>query len=991
MTVDFKGLFKGLTKSVLDATSGKWGEVAVDAQETLSAVGLATEPAELAFLLIHRSLEKALSDLTSESANVLQPETGGNPDAALEALDLSTDEEPIFVDRKFRDRPSDLPLVKRTQALFGDWLLRNGVDEPAARVIADRLPSYFVYAIAEETRRNAKSYRPLFDVLDGPFAFAGERELAWTAYSALLERRIDEGIFDEPFGLRQMYIPLNAFYLEDLPAGGPSKEKGSEKRRRRRVVVSLREELENWLRKAEPHDAIRVISGGPGCGKSSFARMFAVRLSTEQHMRVLYIPLHLIDPTKDLADEIGRFVKDEGVLYQNPLDPDSPEPNLLVILDGLDELASQGKAAAETGRAFAREVERTVGRRNSGGARLRVLISGREVVVQENESEFRRPGQVLTLLPYFAPQSYGGPRHSEKDEEEYYDPQGLLEDDLRQQWWRNYGTLTGRGYAGLPEELGRDDLAEITAQPLLNYLLALSFTRNKLDFTRNINLNEIYADLVEAVHDRGYDKHRPYGPIRHMGLSDFARVLEEIGLAAWHGDGRTTTVSEIEEHCRASGLTALLDAFQEGAKAGVTRLLAAFFFRQYGQRTGGDRTFIFTHKSFGEYLTARRVVRAIEKIVRELERRAKDADEGWSEQEALEHWARVCGPSAVSPYLHFFLLNEVKLRPVESLLQWQNHLATLFSHMLEQGMPMHRLPTKSFKESLFQSRNAEEALLVALNACARVTEQVSSIQQSSPTEFGAWFKRIQGQRDGDSSVIAAGCLSFLGLSGACLETADLYGANLDFSQLSGLMAHFACLDAASLEGVGLRKADLGGASLRGAGLQKANLTEANLREANLTDATLRKARLVGADLRMVNLTGADLRKARFTGASLGEAVLKGANLARADLREADLREADLRGTDLREADLRGADLRGADLREADLRKANIQRAKLQGADLQTANLAETILTGANPVETILPEEALPGRRVCALTLGPPSRAVESSTELNDSTDRGTLA
>ena len=90
-----------------------------------------------------------------------------------------------------------------------------------------------------------------------------------------------------------------------------------------------------------------------------------------------------------------------------------------------------------------------------------------------------------------------------------------------------------------------------------------------------------------------------------------------------------------------SGVGGMLDAFQEGAKAGVTRLLAAFFFRQYGQRISGDPTFVFTHKSFGEYLAARRVVRAMERVSRELERRASSPDEGWDERDALTHWAQI--------------------------------------------------------------------------------------------------------------------------------------------------------------------------------------------------------------------------------------------------------------------------------------------------------------------------------------------------------------
>jgi len=157
----------------------------------------------------------------------------------------------------------------------------------------------------------------------------------------------------------------------------------------------------------------------------------------------------------------------------------------------------QGKAAAETARAFLREVERTAEKRNLQILKLRVLISGRELVVQESESELRRARQILNLLPYFVPQSLE--HNSERDREEYVDPEKLLADDLRQQWWKTYGALTGKGYKRLPKELSRPELDEITAQPLLNYLVALSFTRDKLDFTKEINLNTIYGDLVAAV------------------------------------------------------------------------------------------------------------------------------------------------------------------------------------------------------------------------------------------------------------------------------------------------------------------------------------------------------------------------------------------------------------------------------------------------------------------------------------------------------------
>ena len=307
----------------------------------------------------------------------------------------------------------------------------------------------------------------------------------------------------EAFGLDQIFVDLNAYYLVESRGKTPSHEIRKSPEDRRRMVVSLQRELEHWLEGRTREDAIRVISGGPGSGKSSFARVFAARVADRGSPRVLFVPLHLIDPSKDLADEVGRFVRDEGILIQNPLDPESPEPDLLIIFDGLDELASQGKASAETARGFVREVDRTVEKRNLSSIRLRVLISGRELVVQENESEFRRPRQVLNLLPYYvAPE----PPHPSRGGEEYVDPEGHLKSDLRQLWWKQYGALIGRDFGALPKELRRDDLDEITAQPLLNYLIALSYQRGRLDFKKGINLNQIYADLVAAVHERDYEK-----------------------------------------------------------------------------------------------------------------------------------------------------------------------------------------------------------------------------------------------------------------------------------------------------------------------------------------------------------------------------------------------------------------------------------------------------------------------------------------------------
>ncbi len=169
----------------------------------------------------------------------------------------------------------------------------------------------------------------------------------------------------------------------------------------------------------------------------------------------------------------------------------------------------------------------------------------------------------------------------------------------------------------MPEDLREKNLVDITAQPLLNYLVALSHARGKIDFSGETNLNAIYGDLLEAVYERGWAGHS-HAAARDLSEAHFIRMLEEIAVAAWHGEGRTTTVREVREHCEQGRLDALLGKFQEGVSKGLSRLFLAFYFRQSGQRHTGDNTFEFTHISFGEYLTVRGIVRGVSRMHDEL-------------------------------------------------------------------------------------------------------------------------------------------------------------------------------------------------------------------------------------------------------------------------------------------------------------------------------------------------------------------------------------
>jgi hypothetical protein len=165
---EFKALFKALAKGVGRTAAGKWEELATDAVETLSAIGLATDPEELAFLLIRRSAAKALFELVGDSANLLPLDSKPAADALASqleiartrshersdwsatiqrCLDIWISSAEFHIDRRFLDRPADLPLVHDLENLLRFWLEGNNVPPSSAIAISQRFPAYFVYAL----------------------------------------------------------------------------------------------------------------------------------------------------------------------------------------------------------------------------------------------------------------------------------------------------------------------------------------------------------------------------------------------------------------------------------------------------------------------------------------------------------------------------------------------------------------------------------------------------------------------------------------------------------------------------------------------------------------------------------------------------------------------------------------------------------------------------------------------------------------------------
>ncbi|HHG85001.1 MAG TPA: NACHT domain-containing protein [Bacteroidetes bacterium] len=716
-------------------------------------------------------------------------------------------------------------------------------------------------------------------------------------------------MFDEAFSVDAVYVPLRVYYEE--------KETETNKDKPRIVVKDAETEIMKWIGKEDSRNAFMLLRGGPGSGKSVLAKRISAKLAKQGGHYLYHISMHQLILAKSVEADILAFIQSNLYLFEeNPFDRNTSEgkKKVLFVFDGLDELAKSGAISLELARRFVGELKQLIELEQVNGHQVKVLLTGRDLVIQQNERGFDADGQVLRLMPFHAVE-LGNKIGDIKSGE------ALFKKDQRIIWWENYWKVKGKARKQIPEKLldnSEKELISVSAEPLLNYLLARVYEKNPKILRSRQNLNSIYQTLVCGVHERSYAGERKHVAIDVKG---FLRILQEIAIAAWHGgDVRAVSFEKIKGRCRENGLEGLLKDFGGMEEQGFMKLLVSFFFQERGREaTRGEKTFEFTHKSFGEYLAALRIVHEVNLICAKYQESKSNYDGVFGLEEALKRWLKLCGPSELGTNIFSFLKREILLRK-EAVAGWQEMLLEMMNGMLKNGWPLPEGINNSLKEATRIARNAEETLLLTLSACAKVSGKVSAVKWPTAFSAGQLLSRLCGQYGG------GGELSFQGLALLDLAQQDLENSTLTFGDLQGANLKEALLFRAHLYGVNLQGANLEEATLyqtnlRGANLRGADLPDTYLQLADLQEANLQEANLQGAKLQGANLQGADLQRADLQGAYLEEAILQGANLQGANLQGARLNSAtrfspsSLNTSDMDYAFVKGKKLSGIPLKK----------------------------------------------------------------------------
>lgn len=345
--VNLRGLFTELSKVVVKVAGGAammsvaplpmgvvagWSTIASalpDLVAALANVGMLTE-GERAYILVKRALSHALAELVVESHSLLSKAIGEGIFTQAGGEDVELVLAPDFV-----QHPREVTLLRPTQSLLEEWLTSHGLSEVQAKTTAERLPTYFGLSLHEELTQHAEFFGPLLRMLKSDTATLSMEAWAWDRYRAELIREPYRPLFDETFGLERIFVPLRAKWYEKKREGREEKQVEHE--------VALKATLTEWWAAGAWEDNLRVLSGDPGSGKSSCAKMWAAQMA-EAHpgWRAVYVPLHEFGYRGDLRENLKTYLKDKKSIDVDLLEPRCPD-SVLLFFDGLDELAMQGK------------------------------------------------------------------------------------------------------------------------------------------------------------------------------------------------------------------------------------------------------------------------------------------------------------------------------------------------------------------------------------------------------------------------------------------------------------------------------------------------------------------------------------------------------------------------------------------------------------------------------------------------------------------------
>lgn len=773
--------------------------------------------AQVAYL---ESLRRFLIDHPEISEKLTETEASEAVKKQIKKLDEEID----FNDRYAKDTLIcfyDSPLREKFDEILVKRLKESGLAENQAKIVTER--------ISRNTHRYMKE--AVVDVKDNAKKLAGIYGYGWQQdleiYGSIdkyLEKNIatkpDEEVFDEKFTFRQIYVPLE---VKPVNSNGEIK------------TTATPQNIEEWaktiLLDEKKHKQVLFIQAGPGRGKSVFCRMFADWVRQELHP--IYTPILIrlrdvrnfaanIDET--LADAVGwNFVtSDSGWLTDH-------NTRFLFLLDGFDELLLERGASNEL-KDFLYQVAQFQKRGSENNERgHRVLITGRPLALYGIERLMPPNLERVSILP--------------------------MDDEIQQRWFNKWQTIvaeeeTTKFKEFLQSQECPKQVKELAREPLLLYLLAAMHRDKQLKVEMFANADvggakvSVYEQALEWVLEKQrVEDGRNLNPeITKLDPEDLEILLAEAGLCVVQSGGEYAAIKMIEDRLLKQGYKELQDlienARQNKREDGLKNALAAFYLKS---AAAAENSVEFFHKSFGEFLCAKRMVESLEDLTEKTGKRGKtyavsDEELEWRVYDLFGYGRLTV---EVVEYLMALLVkSEVELVVLFERLHgfYLDWCDGTFIEATEETLPQKK--GRQLQQWGLESGQRRVDIYTGLNVLILLFEL---------------------HRYGQSQEELREELHFY-------PCGKLGGENFEETRLLRIIGYSQCLEVSAF-------VEIVGKFLRGANLSRAYLRGSYLRDADFSSA----------DFSGVNLSGANLRDADFRDTYLSAAYFSGADLSNAKI------------------------------------------------------------------------------------------------------------
>ncbi len=735
-------------------------------------------------------------------------------------------------------------------------------------------------------------FHSIIDVVSGPASDGRRREAAWARHTQWLHHRFTETPVFSPDGsvktpLCELYLHLRCYWHSTVA----STEDGTEeiKTKWSAHVGNLHEELENWAF-SDNNDNIRVIAGGPGSGKSSFAKAFASEVAYRNQKRVIFIELQRLQMTGNLRGDIQTYmeIRNNQTIRQgsagfpeNPLNwLKSDDLSALLVFDGLDELTHDTELAKQKSSDFILQAKRLVAEASEDGVQIKAMILGRNLSCQDGLKAASLPLHTMFNVAPIHPLDVEDikPHTNEhrtglSDGLELPKLDGIFAVDQRPIYWAKWAQSLGTPTQGMPDAVTHSELSDLNAEPLLLHLLILSDFCGDRWMEAADNRNLVYEDILTKIQERNSTKGVTK---KDLELDDFMLLMECLGITAWRGNGRAgeeetfNSVRDVHARHRRKVLSDIDAAKMEN-----------IIIHAHARRVEGDRPgFEFIHKSFGEYLAARGLV----SLALITARRMSNSEDPQDEPTMARAWIEIVDNGMLTEEVARFIKDEARRRYSSDMyMVMKEQLETLLTWVLHNGFPINQESVGNFRELEEKQRNAEMSVLALGTSIAHSINQANGPIQK-PSYFSPQWSFIELRYfitrilNGNLRMRPEQLLHDLDLGmhfqpqwAGSLTTPNFSNSNLFGAQLTrNEFVH------ANLAFSNSQHIQLAGSIFHSGSFNKADLRDAAMDGARFYNVDFTDAIMIGADLDNVDADGSN-----FNGAIFDQNTVRGATFKNA--------------------------------------------------------------------------------------------------------------